>query len=100
VLEITGGWLGGSGTVTVTDTIVWTAGRMLGTGTTVVQPDLALDAASVSLSDSRTLRLEGATAWSGDGGITNGNSDVTLVNASTFTSTGDGERAFFAGTFR
>ncbi len=100
-LAITSGTLGGSGTLTVTDGFIWKGGVMRGSGTTVVDAGISLDigTAAVSLSDSRTLRLSGSTTWSGAVGINNGSSAVTLVNAGTFTSTGPGERTFFAGTF-
>ena len=100
-LAMGSGTLGGSGTLTVTEAFTWEGGTMRGTGTTVVAPGVAvaIDTGTVSLSDSRTLRLQGSTSWTGSTGIQNGSSDVTLVNTGVFTSSGSGTRTFFAGTF-
>ncbi len=100
VLEMTSGFLGGSGTITVTDALTWTDGDMDGGGTTVIQPDFDLNVANVGLGDTRTLYLEGTTTWSGEVDISNGTTEVTVVNAGTVLSTGPGERFLFAGVFR
>lgn len=100
-LTMVSGTLGGSGTLAVTEAFAWNGGRMGGTGTTVVAPGVAvtIGGGTVSLSDSRTLLLQGPTSWTGDTGIQNASSGATLVNAGTLTSSGSGTRTFFAGTF-
>ena len=101
-LEMLSGTFRGSGAVSVTDAFTWAGGNMRGSGTTTVGPavDVAIDGATVALSDTRTLVLQGSTTWSGAVSISNGSSGVTLVNAGSFTSNGAGERTYFAGTFR
>lgn len=103
-LEITTGTLGGGGTLTVTDALIWDGGRMQGSGTTILSEDAVLtirgDAAK-SFRDTRTLRNDGTGTWSGSGGFSNSNGTLFL-NAGTLevsAGTTDPFGSFFAGTF-
>lgn len=100
-LDMTNGELNGSGTLTVTSQLLWSGGSMGGSGTTTLGPSVPLDigGANIGLKDTRTLRVEGETTWTGDADFSNGTGAV-FENAGSFTSSGPGERAFFAGTFR
>ena len=95
-----GGELNGSGTMTVTTDVSWGGGSMGGSGTTTLGPNvpLVIDGANVGVKDTRTLRVEGTTTWSGEADFSNGNG-ATFQNAGTLLSTGAGERTFSFGTF-
>lgn len=103
-----GGILGGSGTLTVTDALDWTEGYMgsplQGGGTTVVASTATL---SISGDDrkgiryGRTLRNEGDGTWSGTENLNNGG-DAIFLNAGTLevsAGTTDPFGTFFGDTF-
>jgi hypothetical protein len=103
-LELANGELGGSGTITVTEVLDWTAGAMRGSGTTIVPSSSSLlisGDAQKSFHDTRTLRNESDGTWSGSGGFSNSNGTLFLnagdleLSAGTTNAFG----SFFAGTF-
>jgi hypothetical protein len=95
-LDLSGGHLGGSGSLTVSDAFNWTGGGLDGTGTTVVAPTATLaigGTATRRLSEARTLRLEGTGTWSSPVGSLGG-STYSFHNAGTLTMS-DGAGATF-----
>ncbi|NNF58761.1 MAG: T9SS type A sorting domain-containing protein [Rhodothermaceae bacterium] len=100
-LDLAAGELNGSGEFTVTSQLLWSGGDMGGSGTTILGPSipLAIGGANIGLNDTRTLRVEGETTWTGDADFSNG-TEAVFENAGTLTSLGAGERVFLAGTFR
>ena len=99
-LSISGGKLAGSGVLTVTDDLNWSGGTMGGSGMTVLGAGIPVEigGANIGLQDTRTLRVEGTTTWTGDADFSNG-TGATYQNAGTLISTGAGDRQFFAGNF-
>ncbi|MFZ1265020.1 MAG: hypothetical protein WAU95_01010, partial [Anaerolineae bacterium] len=76
-LRMTGGTLGGSGTLTVTQNMTWTAGSWNDNGTTVIPVGATLVInGSVSIWQ-HTVHNKGTTIWSGA-------SDISISNGSVF----------------
>ena len=83
---LSGGALGGSGSLAVAGPATWTAGTMFGTGTSTLASSLAITGAGgKQISGGRTLNA-GNTTWSGNTG--NGNNALAFANASIFNNTG------------
>ncbi len=101
-LVLEAGFLDGSGTLTVTNSLDWSGGRMEGSGTTTLGPSvpLTIGGANVSLSGTRTLRTEGPVTWTGDADFSSGTTTTVFENAGTFTSSGPGERQTNFVTFQ
>ena len=109
-LFLTGGVLGGTGDLTVTDTLTWTDGTMQGSGRTLANGRLEISGAARKTLDTRRLENAGQGVWSdaGDilvanGGIfTNSPTGVFDVRSDSRLRQGNGARGQFtnAGTFR
>jgi len=69
VLNFINGTLTGTSTVTVNNTMNWTAGAMSGSGRTIIAAGAALNAAnpSIIILSSRTLENGGTVLWTGGG---------------------------------
>src|SRR5437773_9858182 len=96
-VTLSGGALGGSGTMTVSGTLNWTGGTMNGGGTTVIPSGatLAVSGPDIktfsprTLNNSGTMSLSGAEVRSGNGAVWNNQSsglvdfqgDVLFYNA-------------------
>ena len=81
VLELSGGVLSGTGTLTISNGLNWTAGTMSGAGWTVIAPGATLNLANsgdVSISG-RTLENAGTVLWTGGGNLICDNG-VVLTN--------------------
>lgn len=104
-LEMAGGTLEGSGDLTVSESLTWTAGTMQGSGTTHVVPGatLVIDDGTQEkhLSGTRTLLNEGSGTWSGTVRFSNANTALFansgILDMSAATTNGAG--IFFAGNF-
>ena len=87
-LALSGGVLGGTGSLVVGGASSWLAGTQTGTGTTRYDGALALSGLGAKvLSGGRTVTLNGTTTWSGNTAANNGAlqfSGGTLNNAGTF----------------
>ncbi len=70
-LDLNGGTLGGSGSLTVTNLFTWTGGTMAGMGSTTIASDaqLLISGDTTKTLDSRTLTNLGTITWSGSGNI-------------------------------
>lgn len=92
-LELLGGRIDGSGTLTVNNSLLWRDGAMHGPGVTAAANTATVDATSLTgpiALDSRTLENRGNFNWNGDVhalSIANGGA---LNNLGTFTATGGG----------
>ncbi|MFO0453811.1 MAG: choice-of-anchor D domain-containing protein, partial [Pseudomonadota bacterium] len=93
-LDISGGTLAGTGTVTVSGSTTWTTGTMSGAGTSNLNGGVTLSGNGVKdLQFGRTLNLASGqtTTWSGNtfngGGTIRTGSASTINNAGTFTDT-------------
>ncbi len=100
--------LGGTGTVTVSRVMNWTAGTMSGTGQTVIVPGATLQVANPSgVTLARTLENAGTILWTGAGNISLSTAVITnragglfhVQNAAQFLASG-GSRFDNTGTFR
>ncbi|HEX4262948.1 MAG TPA: LamG-like jellyroll fold domain-containing protein [Verrucomicrobiae bacterium] len=67
VVNLTGGTLGGSMVVTVTNIMNWTSGTMNGNGRTIISSNalLTINTANAVFLDTRTLENAGTMVWSG-----------------------------------
>ena len=87
-LALSGGVLGGTGSLVVGGASSWLAGNQTGTGTTRYDGALSLSGLGAKvLSGGRTVTLNGTTTWSGNTAANNGAlqfSGGTLNNAGTF----------------
>jgi hypothetical protein len=80
-LILSDGYLGGSGTVTVSGPLVWTTGIMNGSGQTVANGGLAISGPGVkALADSRTLINMATGSWSGTADIYFYNDTAMFIN--------------------
>jgi hypothetical protein len=79
------GTVQGTGTIEITDTMTWTGGKMIGTGTTLIGADAVLtipdNYSSLGLEDGRTLRNEGTVSWAGESQIYTSNATAKYENA-------------------
>ena len=83
-LLLTGGTLGGTGTVNVTGSATFQGGQMVGTGTTITQGMLSiegLEGQGVGLASGRTLQADGMTTWIG--GTISGDNTTLFDNRGT-----------------
>ena len=84
-LDLSGGTLTGSGSLTVSNVMNWTAGGMSGSGRTVIAPGAKLNMANgsgVDLTLSQwTLENGGTASWTGDGQLGCGNGAVLTNRA-------------------
>jgi hypothetical protein len=101
--------LGGTGAVTITTAMNWTAGTMSGSGRTIIPVGATLHAGSTSaIGLQRTLENGGTVLWTGAGGIGLFNGVITnragglfhAQNAAQFFFSGGACRFDNAGTFR
>jgi len=87
-LALSGGVLGGTGTLTIAGDSSWLAGTQTGSGTTSYSGALALSGLGAkALSGGRTVELNGTTTWSGNTAANNGSLQFaggTLNNKGTF----------------
>jgi hypothetical protein len=84
-LVLSGGELGGAGSIEISDLFEWGQGRLSGTGTTHVLPDARMDIVSLprTMQDGRTLINDGTASWS-EASITLGQ-DTLFHNRGTLT---------------
>jgi hypothetical protein len=98
-LTLSGGTLTGTGTLTVSGLITWTAGTMSGTGTTVAIAGMALGGSGKFL-DRRTVLLAGGTAtMDASHSSINMENGATFTNQSLFTLSNDGGLTTSQGFF-
>jgi len=86
VFHQSGGSLRGTGTITVTSVLNWSAGTMTDAGFTIVDAGATLDingSAEKRLYIDRTLRNDGTGIWTGDGKVYM-YSNATFHNTSSF----------------
>ena len=112
-LTMTGGTLGGVGTVTVGGSLSWSGGTMQGAGTTTVSPAATISLTGTSNKDvlnGRTVRNLSTTpsTWTGTGNLRIDNGSM-FENAGQIDVSGDQDMSFFncctgvfknSGTFR
>jgi hypothetical protein len=101
--------LNGTGTLTISNVMNWTAGTLSGTGRTIIAPGAALNLANASALTltTRTLENAGTTLWTGPGDLSANTATITnrpgalfdLRTNSTLNSSGI-SRFHNAGTFR
>ena len=85
-LLLSGGSLGGTGSLGVAGASTWTGGQLFGTGTTTFGDALSISgAAGKSITGGRTVNA-GNTSWSGN--TASGNNAITFANSSIFNNTG------------
>jgi hypothetical protein len=84
-MALDSGTLGGTGTLTVSNSLAWTAGTMAGPGTTSIASGatLAISGGTQKVLDGRTLTNNGTVTWSDGGNIDAGNS-ATINNNGTW----------------
>lgn len=100
-LVMTSGFLSGSGTLTVTGSAAWSGGRMQGSGTTHIESGAPLTlTGNLNLDDTRVVRAEGPTTWTGTSSFGSGGGSAVFEAAGTFTSSGAGTRTIQQITFR
>ena len=90
-LSLSGGTLGGLGSLSVTGAAMWTGGTITGAGTTIFDNTLAISGDnSKAISGTRIIDLNGTTTWGGNtGNFGNGLffGNGTINNAGTFNDT-------------
>ncbi len=110
-LDLTGGTLDGTGTVTISNVMNWTGGTMSGSGRTIIPAGVLLNLSSVGgvALNTRTLENAGTVLWTGAGVIgMNFGSVITnrvgalfdAQNAASLSSGSGPNRFDNAGTFR
>ncbi len=82
-VTISGGTLGGSGTLTVASALAWSGGTMSGSGATTVSGATTISGAGDKTLSARTLNLNGPATWSGTGNLVV-SAAATINNAATF----------------
>jgi hypothetical protein len=76
-LTLSGGWVTGAGTVTVTGLLTWRAGAMTGPGRTLANGGMLIDSSfAVLFLDGRTLDNAGTATWTGQ-------NDLQAINGAT-----------------
>src|SRR5262249_35088799 len=73
---VSGGPLGGTGTVTVAGLLTWTGGTMNGGGRTVAAGGMAISGTAGKTLSNRTLDNAGTATWTGTGNISMGSGAV------------------------
>jgi RHS repeat-associated protein len=99
-VQFNAGTLGGTGTVTVTGAMTWTAGDMAGAGTTRIAAGATLDVGGtqfVTFRDTRQLRNDGTATVSGAG--INPQGSPVITNAGLFDFRSDGGVVNTGGSF-
>jgi hypothetical protein len=108
-LELLNGTFGGSGAVTISNSMTWTSGTMSGTGRTIIAPGATLSINNIfNLGLARTLENGGTTLWTGGSPLYLDNAVITnrpgalfhVQNAVPFHFGGGTPRFDNAGTFR
>nr|WP_315398726.1 choice-of-anchor D domain-containing protein [uncultured Duganella sp.] len=81
-LDLTGGSIAGTGTLTVTGAASWLSGTMEGGGSTIFNGPVTLANGSGIVAIGRTIDFRGATSWSGGAFYTG--SGASLINNGSF----------------
>jgi hypothetical protein len=99
---IAGGTLGGSGTVTIGNSMNWTGGTMSGSGRTIIPPGITLNATISSSAglNGRTLENSGTVLWTGVGNIGFVSAVITNRAGALFHAQGGGGLSFVSGPNR
>ena len=93
--------LDGSGTVTISNVMNWTAGSMIGTGRTVIPPGATLNISNVgNINLSRTLENCATVLWTGPGTLTFSSGILTNRAGAIFEQQGAGSFAAFNFPYR
>ncbi len=105
VIVMAHSWLGGTATVTVSDTLRFVPASGLrstvtGPGELIVSPGTEFEMnGTVVLANGRTLTMQADWTWPGGRQFSNTSMNATLRNQATAVLAGEGPRTFFAGTF-
>jgi len=97
-LTMSGGQLGGTGTVNVSGMITWNGGTMGDSGTTNANGGMTISGSTIGLRDGRTLNNAMTATWSGAGSFSNHtNTTFNNLNGASFEINTPAD--FNAGTF-
>lgn len=101
-VDLRTGTLGGSGLLTILDSMNWTGGSMIGEGRTLIAPGATLNAALLRGGNlnGRTLENGGTVRWTGAGNIGFVNAVITNRAGALFQDDGNGGFAFVSGANR
>jgi hypothetical protein len=99
-LTLSGGTLGGTSTVSISNTLTWTGGTMSGSGHTAANGGITLSGNNGRALDGRTLDNSGTATWTGTGNISTSNNAVwNNLSGSVFDAQGDATFGNGSATF-